>query len=86
MLVIKYIRTGVERYNSGSWNIMAGYEDEGFAKFVMQYEEAQNVKNGTQKAEGYHEAFDSSEIPFLGLLDVLGFDVVERHTELCEVV
>ena len=43
MLVIKYIRTGVERYNSGSWNIMAGYEDEGFAKFVMQYEEAQNL-------------------------------------------
>ena len=33
-LVIKYIRTGVERYNSGSWGIMAGYEDTGFAKYV----------------------------------------------------
>ena len=41
-LVIKYIRTGVERYNSGSWGIMAGYEDSGFAKFVIQMEDALN--------------------------------------------
>ena len=40
LLVIKYIRTGVDRYNSGSWNIMAGYEDAGFASFV-EYMEAQ---------------------------------------------
>ena len=41
-LIIKYIRTGVERYNSGSWGIMAGYEDAGFAKFVAQMEDAIN--------------------------------------------
>ena len=41
-LVIKYIRTGVERYNSGSWGIMAGYEDADFAKFVAQMEDAFN--------------------------------------------
>ncbi len=34
-LVIKYIRTGVDRYNDGSWNIMAGYEDKAFAEFVI---------------------------------------------------
>ncbi len=33
-LVIKYIRTGVDRYNSGSWGIMAGYENAEFAKYV----------------------------------------------------
>ena len=38
-LVIKYIRTGVDRYNSGSWGIMAGYEDAGFAAFVTQMED-----------------------------------------------
>ena len=43
-LVIKYIRTGVDRYNSGSWNIMAGYEDAGFASFV-EYMEAQVNKD-----------------------------------------
>ena len=42
MLIIKYIRTGVDRYNSGSWNIMAGYEDAGFAAYVKEQEEAYN--------------------------------------------
>jgi len=41
-LVIKYIRTGVDRYNSGSWGIMAGYEDAGFTKYVLETQEAIN--------------------------------------------
>ncbi|MBQ8746651.1 MAG: phosphodiester glycosidase family protein, partial [Clostridia bacterium] len=41
-LVIKYIRTGVERYNSGSWGIMAGYENAAFAKYVREAEDAIN--------------------------------------------
>ena len=41
-LLIKYVRTGVDRYNSGSWNIMAGYEDEAFADYVKAQEEAYN--------------------------------------------
>ena len=41
-LVIKYIRTGVDRYNSGSWGIMAGYEDADFARFVTNMETALN--------------------------------------------
>ena len=43
-LVIKYVRTGVERYNSGSWGIMAGYEDADFAKFVTETENAINAE------------------------------------------
>ena len=43
-LVIKYIRTGVERYNSGSWGIMAGYEDADFAKFVTDMENMINAE------------------------------------------
>ncbi|MBQ3073081.1 MAG: phosphodiester glycosidase family protein [Ruminococcus sp.] len=43
-LIIKYIRTGVDRYNSGSWGIMAGYEDAGFAKFVKDAENAINAE------------------------------------------
>ncbi len=42
-LVIKYIRTGVDRYNSGSWGIMAGYEDAGFAKYVATIEDDINM-------------------------------------------
>lgn len=41
-LIIKYIRTGVDRYNSGSWGIMAGYEDVGFATFVAEMEDIIN--------------------------------------------
>jgi len=41
-LIIKYIRTGVERYNSGSWGIMAGYEDSDFAEFVAEMEDMIN--------------------------------------------
>ena len=43
-LVIKYIRTGVDRYNSGSWNIMAGYEDADFASFVRRTESQVNAE------------------------------------------
>ena len=42
-LVIKYIRTGVERYNSGSWEIMAGKEDKEFAKYVAEIEDGLNL-------------------------------------------
>ncbi|MBQ8603250.1 MAG: phosphodiester glycosidase family protein [Oscillospiraceae bacterium] len=41
-LVIKYIRTGVDRYNSGSWGIMAGYEDTAFAEYVQDMEDMIN--------------------------------------------
>ena len=43
-LVIKYIRTGVDRYNSGSWGIMAGYEDAAFAKYVAELEAEINTE------------------------------------------
>ena len=41
-LVIKYIRTGVDRYNSGSWGIMAGYENADFATFVSEMVDSVN--------------------------------------------
>lgn len=42
-VAIKYIRTGVDRYNTGSWGIMAGYEDKNFANFVQQVQDANNA-------------------------------------------
>ncbi|MBR5515129.1 MAG: phosphodiester glycosidase family protein, partial [Clostridia bacterium] len=42
-LVIKYIRTGVDKYTTGSWGIMAGYEDAGFATFVRKTEDMINA-------------------------------------------
>jgi len=45
-LVIKYIRTGVDRYNSGSWGIMAGYEDADFSNFVSEMEQTIKEEDG----------------------------------------
>ncbi|MGN1081012.1 MAG: hypothetical protein ACI4QV_02870, partial [Acutalibacteraceae bacterium] len=42
-LVHNYIRTGIERYNSDSWAILAGAENTAFTAFVKQQDEA----NGT---------------------------------------
>ncbi len=50
-LVIKYIRTGVDRYNSGSWGIMAGYENKEFADFVRRMENSVNYE--TENVEDY---------------------------------
>ncbi len=45
-LLIKYIRTGVEDYTDGSWGIMAGYEDAGFAQYVARIEDEYNSMAG----------------------------------------
>ncbi len=42
-LMIKYIRTGVDRYNSGSWGIMAGYEDKDFLNYITTVEDELNL-------------------------------------------
>ncbi len=46
-LMIKYIRTGVDRYNSGSWGIMAGYEDKDFLNYVIAIEDEINLTAST---------------------------------------
>ena len=55
-LVIKYIRTGVDRYNSGSWNIMAGYEDAAFAEYVAAIEEMLNAEATCEEEKIYISA------------------------------
>ena len=50
-LVIKYIRTGVDRYNSGSWGIMAGYENSGFEKYVRKMEQMANEQAESEGSE-----------------------------------
>lgn len=42
-LVINYIRTGVEKYNSGTWNTFCGEEKTQFTAFVSE----QDAQNGT---------------------------------------
>ncbi|MBQ9967411.1 MAG: phosphodiester glycosidase family protein [Oscillospiraceae bacterium] len=74
-LTLKYIRTGVERYNSGSWGIMAGYEDPDFAEFVVMMEEMLN-----------EELVAAGEEPFVkvtGLKNLYAFEL--PNGELCDI-
>ena len=71
-LVIKYIRTGVDRYNSGSWGIMAGYEDGDFADFVRRMENQLNA----EITEANKELPEEEQMPLLkisGLKDIWEF-------------
>ena len=61
-LIIKYIRTGVDRYNSGSWGIMAGYENVDFANFVAELEGPLSEEIGI-------------ELNLLGLKNLKHFDI-----------
>ena len=63
-LVIKYIRTGVDRYNSSSWGIMAGTEDADFAKFVSETE-----------AQINSELTESDYIKVTGLKNIYQFNL-----------
>ena len=44
-LVMKYIRTGVDEYDSGFWNVIAGNGDSKFDSFVSSKEAAHNAAN-----------------------------------------
>ena len=68
-LIIKYIRTGVDRYNEGSWGIMAGYEDTGFAEYVAKVEDTFN----SVAAEG-------EQITVSGLKNIELFDIPNGNT------
>ncbi len=63
-LIIKYIRTGVERYNSGSWGIMAGYEDTDFANYVRRLEDMYNA-----------EVTDGNYLEVTGMKNIKNFDL-----------
>lgn len=64
-LVIKYIRTGVERYNSGSWGIMAGYENTDFSDFVRRTENEINLE--IENVEEYYKFTALKNINMLNL-------------------
>lgn len=71
-LVIKYIRTGVDRYNSGSWGIMAGYENTDFANFVRRYENQFNAE-----IENVEEYFKFTALKNINVLNLPNGDRVD---------
>ena len=72
-LMIKYIRTGVDRYNSGSWNIMAGYEDADFANFIRVSENQINSNFFAQ------DGTTDNYLKVTGLKNLEEFDLPNGH-------
>ena len=70
-LVIKYIRTGVEDYVDGSWGIMAGSEDKGFADYVARIEDEYN------SMEGVTEFITVSALKNIELFELPNGDLVD---------
>jgi len=62
-LVIRYIRTGVDRYNSGSWQIMAGVDNTAFTDYVTEQEIKVNDKAKT----------DADKVNVTGLKNINNF-------------
>ena len=63
-LVINFVRTGVNRYNTGTWNILAGEEKTAFVNYVV----AQDAANGTHAMDlrslGEFEAPNGQKMAF----------------------
>ena len=71
-LVIKYIRTGADRYTSGSWAMMAGYEDKDFAAYVSKTEDAINAT-----AESVDQMLQVTSLKNIDRLTLPNGDVVD---------
>ena len=65
-LVIRYVRTGVDRYNSGSWEIMAGVDNSDFTDWVTERELEINDKATT----------DAEKVNVTGLKNISNFTLV----------
>ncbi len=65
-LVIRYVRTGVDRYNSGSWEIMAGVDNSDFTDWVTKKELEINDKAAT----------DAEKVNVTGLKNISNFTMV----------
>ena len=64
-LVIRYVRTGVDRYNSGSWEIMAGVDNSDFTDWVTKKELEIND----------NAASDADKVNVTGLKNISNFDL-----------
>ena len=83
-LVINYIRTGVERYTSGTWQTMAGAENTGFTDYVKQKDsengtEASALKNLNELALPNGNVVDLGHM--FGTIDITNYARVQKMTE-----
>lgn len=63
-LVINYIRTGIEKYNTDSWAILAGPENTGFTSYVAEQDAVNSTNVGGLRGIGEFEIPNGQTVEF----------------------
>ena len=63
-LVINYIRTGIEKYNTDSWAILAGGENTGFTAYVAERDTENGTNAGALRGIGNFEIPNGQTVEF----------------------
>jgi hypothetical protein len=63
-LVINYIRTGVEKYNSGTWNTFCGEEKTDFTSFVAEQDELNGTNASSLRDLGLFTLPNGNQVEF----------------------
>ena len=82
-LIINYIRTGVERYTSGTWEMVCGKENTAFTTFVSEQDTANNTSASALKNLGNFTLPNGNKVDLghvFGAMDVANYAKAQGMT------
>ena len=82
-LIINYIRTGVERYTSGTWEMVCGKENTAFTAYVSEQDTANNTSASALKNLGNFTLPNGNKVDLghvFGAMDVANYAKVQGMT------
>ena len=83
-LIINYIRTGVERYTSGTWEMVCGKENTAFTTYVSEQDTANNTSASALKNLGNFTLPNGNKVDLghvFGAMDVANYAKVQGMTD-----
>ena len=83
-LIINYIRTGVERYTSGTWEMVCGKENAAFTAYVSEQDTANNTSASALKNLGNFTLPNGNKVDLghvFGAMDVANYAKVQGMTD-----
>ena len=83
-LIINYIRTGVERYTSGTWEMVCGKENTAFTAYVSEQDTANNTSASALKNLGNFTLPNGNKVDLghvFGAMDVANYAKMQGMTD-----
>ena len=83
-LIINYIRTGVERYTSGTWEMVCGKENTAFTAYVSEQDAANNTSASALKSINNFTLPNGNKVDLghvFGAMDVANYAKVQGMTD-----